>query len=167
VDQNKEKCTFKLKSIGKVVTNESEGSFYLQIEEAFRDGLKSLDQFSHALVFWWADKMDRDEYRCIITAELPYAQGVEVGVFACRSEYRPNPIALTIVPILNINETDGLVVIPWIDAFDGSPIIDLKPYIPICDRIRDIKVPDWIADWPMWVEDAGEYFAEHETDFSE
>ena len=167
MDQKKENYSLRLKPIGKVVKKESEGRFLLEIVETNRDGLKALDQFSHVLVLWWADKMDRDEYRSIVTAELPYAPGVEVGVFACRSEYRPNPIALTIVPILNINEEEGLVIIPWIDAFDGSPIIDLKPYIPICDRIRDVKVPDWIADWPMWVEDAGEYFAEHETDFGE
>jgi len=161
------KQNFQLQAIGRAVSNEKEGRFLLQIDEPFKDGLKELDQFSHALVFWWADKMDREEYRSIVTAELPYAPGVEVGVFACRSEYRPNPIAVTIVPILNINEKEGIVVIPWIDAFDGSPVIDLKPYIPICDRIRDIKVPDWIADWPMWMEDAGAYFAEHETDFGE
>jgi len=161
------KQNFQLQAIGRAVSNEKEGRFLLQIDEPYKDGLKELDQFSHALVFWWADKMDREEYRSIVTAELPYAPGVEVGVFACRSEYRPNPIAVTIVPILNINEKEGIVVIPWIDAFDGSPVIDLKPYIPICDRIRDIKVPDWIADWPMWMEDAGAYFAEHETDFGE
>jgi tRNA-Thr(GGU) m(6)t(6)A37 methyltransferase TsaA len=167
VDQKKEKCKIQLKPIGKVVSNESEGLFHLEIETAYRAGLKGLDQFSHVLVFWWADKIDREESRSIVTAELPYAPGVEVGVFACRSEYRPNPVAVTIVPILSINEQEGIVVFPWIDAFDGSPVIDLKPYIPICDRIRNIKVPDWIADWPMWMEDAGAYFAEHETDFGE
>jgi len=161
------KQNFQLQAIGRAVSNEEEGRFLLQIDEPYKDGLKELDQFSHVLVFWWADKMDREEYRSNVTAELPYARGVEVGVFACRSEYRPNPIAVTIVPILNINEKEGNVVIPWIDAFDGSPVIDLKPYIPVCDRIRDIKVPDWIADWPMWMEDAGAYFAEHETDFGE
>ncbi len=167
MDQKKEECKIQLKPIGKVVCNESEGRFLLEIDEGVRTGLKALDQFSHVLVFWWADQMDRENYRSIVTAELPYAPGVEVGVFACRSEYRPNPIALTIVPILDIDVEKGVVVIPWIDAFDGSPIIDLKPYIPICDRIRDVKVADWMSEWPMWMEDAGEYFAEHETDFGE
>ena len=167
MNQKNEKCKFQLNPIGKVVNKEGEGRFILEIEEAYRPGLKALDQFSHALVFWWADQMDRENNRSIVTIELPYAPGVEVGVFACRSEYRSNPIALTIVPILNINEKEGLVVIPWIDAFDGSPIIDLKPYIPCCDRIRDVKVADWMAEWPMWMEDAGEYFAENETDFGD
>lgn len=45
------------------------------------------------------------------------------------------------------------------------PIIDLKPYIPISDRIRDYKVAEWLADWPEWMEDAAEYFAEQATDF--
>jgi len=59
------------------------------------------------------------------------------------------------------------VLTPWIDAFNGYPIIDLKLYIPTCDRIRDVEAASWMAGWPMWMEDAAEYFAEHETDFGE
>jgi len=56
------------------------------------------------------------------------------------------------------------VVLPWIDTFDGTPVLDLKPYIPISDRIRDFKVAEWLADWPDWMEDAGEYIAQHEVE---
>jgi tRNA (Thr-GGU) A37 N-methylase len=111
--------------------------------------------------------MDTKAARSIMTTKLPYAAGVEAGVFACRSEYRPNPIAVTTMMILDVDEEKGIVVLPWIDAFDGTPLLDIKPYIPISDRIRDYKVAEWAADWPEWMEDAGEYFAEHETDFGD
>jgi tRNA (Thr-GGU) A37 N-methylase len=111
--------------------------------------------------------MDSAQFRNIMTTELPYAPGVEAGVFACRAEYRPNPIAVSLIPILQVDVEDGTVVLPWIDAYDGTPLLDLKPYIPISDRVRDFKVAEWLEDWPAWMEDAEAYFAVHETDFGE
>ena len=40
-------------------------------------------------------------------------------------------------------------------------------YMPVADRIRDVTMPDWLADWPLWMEDAGTYFEEHATDFGD
>jgi len=159
--------TYQLRPIGTVRASDDEQSYILQIDKTFRPGLKELEQFSHVLIFWWADQMDTAKYRSIMTTELPYAPGVEAGVFACRSEYRPNPIAVTLMAIITVDVENGIVVLPWIDAFDGTPILDLKPYIPISDRIRDFRVAEWLADWPAWMEDAGAYFAEHATDFGE
>ena len=158
---------YQLHPIGTVRASDQEGRYTLEIDQAYRAGLKELDQFSHALIFWWADQMDTPETRKTLTTELPYAPGVEAGVFACRSEYRPNPIAVTTMFILDIDLENGVVTLPWIDAFDGTPVIDLKPYIPISDRIRDYQVADWASDWPEWMEDAAAYFAEHPTDFGD
>jgi tRNA-Thr(GGU) m(6)t(6)A37 methyltransferase TsaA len=159
--------TYQLHPIGTVHASDEDGSYFLQIDEPYRAALKQMDQFSHVLIFWWADKMDTDQYRNIMTCELPYTPGVEAGVFACRAEYRPNPIAVTTMAVLSVDVENGIVVLPWIDAFDGTPVLDLKPYIPISDRIRDFKVAEWLADWPEWMEEAGAYFAEHEVDFGE
>jgi len=164
---NGNSSTYRLHSIGYVRASDEEQSYILQIDEAYRPALKEMEQFSHVMVFWWADKMDTKQYRNIMTTELPYAPGVEAGVFACRSEYRPNPIAVTTMMVIDVDVKNGIVVLPWIDAFDGTPIIDLKPYIPISDRIRDYSVAEWLADWPEWMEDAAEYFAEHATDFGD
>lgn len=46
---------------------------------------------------------------------------------------------------------------------DGTPIVDLKPYIPVCDRAREIKVPAWYRPWPEWIEDAGAIFSREEA----
>ena len=159
--------SYQLHPIGRVHASDEEGSYMLQIDQPYRAGLKELAQFSHVTILWWADKMDTEKYRQITTAEQPYAPGVEAGVFACRSEYRPNPIGSTLMAIIDVDVENGVVVLPWIDAFDGTPVLDLKPYIPISDRIRDYKVAEWLADWPEWMEDAAAYFAEHETDFGE
>ena len=164
---NENPTTYELRPIGYVHASDAEGSYILKIDEAYRPALKEMEQFSHVMIFWWADKMDVKDKRNIMTAELPYAPGVEAGVFACRSEYRPNPIAVTTMMIIDVDVKKGIVILPWIDAFDGTPILDLKPYMPVSDRIRDYKVAEWLTDWPEWMEDAGEYFAEHATDFGE
>jgi len=165
MDQEKREKNLSLLPIGSIVMQNEEGYCLLQIDQPFRKGLQGLENFSHVIVFWWADRMDNKDHRSIMTAELPYAEGVDVGVFACRAEYRPNPIEITTVPILAVNHEKGEVIIPWIDAFDGTPLIDMKPYIPICDRIRDVAAAPWVADWPMWMEEAAAYFSENETDF--
>lgn len=154
--------TYQLHPIGQVQIVGTE--YRLVIEPKYRPALKQLDQFSYAIVFWWADQHDNPDDRNYLVTELPYAPGVQAGVFACRAEYRPNPIAITNCFILDIDEQNGVIQVPWIDAFDGTPLLDLKPYIPLCDRIRDVKVPEWFADWPECLEDAESYFAEHDVE---
>lgn len=156
-----------LKPIGKVIAGENGEPFRILIDPAYREGLIQLDLFSHVMVFWWADKTDTPELRKIVATELPYAKGQPAGVFACRSEYRPNPIALTTTAILEVNQEKGYVLVPWLDAVDGTPVLDLKPYLPSSERIRDVRVAPWMADWPVWMEDAGEYFAQHAVDFGD
>ena len=92
----KQNKTFQINSIGVIKANEEQSDFSLIINEAIRPALKLLNNFNYVLVFWWADKMDNEKSRNILTTDLPYAKGIKAGVFACRSEYRPNPIAITI-----------------------------------------------------------------------
>jgi len=134
----------------------------IEVNEAFRPALRELDRFSHVLVFWWANRHDNEKDRARVLTDLPYAKGVEAGVFACRSEYRPNPIALTACRILQIDEKKGVLKLEYIDAFDGTPVLDLKPYIPVSDRIRDVEVAEWFSDWPERNEDAGEFFSNYD-----
>ena len=83
---NENPATYELRPIGYVHASDAEGSYVLEIDEAYRPALKEMEQFSHVMIFWWADKMDTKDKRNIMATELPYAPGVEAGVFACRSE---------------------------------------------------------------------------------
>jgi tRNA (adenine37-N6)-methyltransferase len=133
----------------------SDDGSYLEIFESFRPALRQLDQFSHVIVVWWADQHDNPEARSLLQCQPPYAENEVTGVFACRAEYRPNPVALTVCRMPDgVDEEAGIVPLEWIDAIDGTPVLDLKAYFPICDRVRDVKVPEWVADWPEWLEDA-------------
>jgi len=147
------KTKFDVFQIGDVKRSEEE--VILKIDDDFKGGLKELDQFSHVIVIWWAHKHDNEKDRKIVVTDLPYAESTRAGVFACRAEYRPNPIAITVCPITEINIDNGLVKVKGIDAMDGSPILDLKPYIPVCDRVDDFKIPNWFQGWPTCLPDEG------------
>ena len=154
---NKKK-TYRVHPIG--VVRRLENEIQLEILEPYRPGLKQLDHFSHVMVLWWADKMDTEEYRSTMKCKPPYAGEHLTGVFATRAEYRPNPVALTTCKILAVDEMNGILTIANIDAFDGTPVVDLKAYFPVCDRVQDVHIPDWLADWPDWMPDEGLGFYE-------
>ena len=127
----------------------------LEISEPFRPALRQLEKFSHVIVFWWADRHDNRDSRGIMQTEPPYSAGKITGVFACRAEYRPNPIGMTVCKLVAIDEEQGKVRVADIDAYDGTPVIDLKAYFPVCDRVKEAHIPDWLADWPEWMPEEG------------
>ena len=137
----------KISSIGTVIRSENE--IMLKLEKKYKSGLTSLEKFSHVIVVWWADGHEDEQSRQQLVTQLPYAPGQEAGVFACRAEYRPNPIAITICPIKEVDLDIGIVKIAGIDARNNSPILDLKPYIPVCDRVNNSRIPDWFKGWPL------------------
>jgi tRNA-Thr(GGU) m(6)t(6)A37 methyltransferase TsaA len=143
-----------------------DGAFRIEIASEYLPALKELDTFSHINVFWWCHLHDGESDRKNLLCKQPYKNGPsEIGVFATRSEFRPNPIALTIVSVLHIDHENGIIFIPYIDAEEGTPVIDLKPYQPSIDRVRDVSVPDWCEHWPEWYEDSAGFDWEAEFTF--
>jgi tRNA-Thr(GGU) m(6)t(6)A37 methyltransferase TsaA len=148
---NEEK-TIQLNPIG-TVQNSGE-SFAVEIAAPYRPALKQLDQFSHVIVLWWADQNDNEQSRGLLQTRPFYAEEHLTGVFACRAEYRPNPIGSTVCKMLAVDEEAGLIRLEYIDAFDGTPVVDLKAYFPVSDRVKSARIPAWLSDWPEWVEEA-------------
>jgi hypothetical protein len=60
------------------------------------------------------------------------------------------------MPITHYTQ-EGIVRVPFMDAEDGTPILDIKPYHPSVDRIREVRVPAWCATWPQWYEDSATF----------
>jgi tRNA-Thr(GGU) m(6)t(6)A37 methyltransferase TsaA len=147
------KKSIQINPIGTV--RRGEESVSLVLSKEYIPALKNLDKFSHVMVLWWADKHDNEKSRKLLDCEPPYAEGHVTGVFATRAEYRPNPVAVTTAKILDVNEEEGVVEVSNIDAFDGTPIVDLKAYFPVLDRVKDAVIPDWLQGWPEWMPDEG------------
>ncbi|HEY71049.1 MAG TPA: tRNA (N6-threonylcarbamoyladenosine(37)-N6)-methyltransferase TrmO [Anaerolineae bacterium] len=148
-----EEAVFRMVPIGTI--HRLDQGVRLEILEPYRPAMQQLEHFSHVMVLWWADRHDNEQSRSILQTEPPYAQGRVTGVFATRAEYRPNPIAMTTCKIRNVDQEQGYVDIAEIDALDGTPIVDLKAYFPVCDRVRDASIPEWLSDWPDWMPDEG------------
>lgn len=110
-------------------------------ESAFRnaDSLRGLEGFSHLWLIWQFSKAVRPNWSP--TVRPPRLGGnTRLGVFATRSPFRPNPIGLSSVKILGIESTEkyGTVIhVGGADLMDGTPILDIKPYIPYCDLHND------------------------------
>ena len=88
-----------------------------------------------------------------------------MGLFATRSPVRPNPLALTTVHVLRIDYAKGLIQIDYIDANDGTPVLDIKPYTPSLDRVETPAVPEWCSHWPKSLEESETFAWEDEFNF--
>lgn len=148
----KDKDSYKISPIGYI--RRENNKVFLDIKDEYIAGLKEIEHFSHIQVIWWFNKFDSERYRNTLLCHPPY-DAPETGVFACRSPIRPNPIALTTVKILGVDQENGLIYINNIDAHSDSPIIDLKGYFPNCDRVKDYSVPKWASDWSEWYPNEG------------
>ena len=103
-------------------------------EEKFRnpDALRGIEQFSHLWLIWEFSEARRSNWSP--TVRPPRLGGNErLGVFATRSPFRPNPIGLSCVKLEEVDTERMRLVISGADLMDGTPIFDIKPYIPYAD----------------------------------
>jgi len=133
---------FKVFPIGTV--EKKDGVTRLRIADKFAPALKGLDGFSHVVVLYWFDKNDTPAKRGILQVHpRGNRKNPLTGVFACRAPVRPNLIALSVCRVLAV---EGSVVrVDGIDAFDGTPILDLKPHIPAIECPKGVTLPAWLG----------------------
>jgi tRNA-Thr(GGU) m(6)t(6)A37 methyltransferase TsaA len=93
----------------------------------FKEGLKDLDGFSHIILIYHFDRSDG--YKLLVT---PFLDNTEHGVFATRAPKRPNPVGLSVVHLISIDECT--LTIEGVDVLDGTPLLDIKPYVPDFDN---------------------------------
>ncbi|MGB9175303.1 MAG: tRNA (N6-threonylcarbamoyladenosine(37)-N6)-methyltransferase TrmO [Methanoregula sp.] len=99
------------------------------IDEKYRPALWQIERRKHLWVLCWFDRADRTVLRAI-----PPGTSVEKGVFAIRSPDRPNPVSLCMVDLLGVN--NGVLRVRGLDAFDGTPVIDIKVYSAGIDCVQ-------------------------------
>ncbi|MBO3808645.1 MAG: tRNA (N6-threonylcarbamoyladenosine(37)-N6)-methyltransferase TrmO [Candidatus Brockarchaeota archaeon] len=114
----------------------------IRIYPEFCNGLKGIEGFSHLIVIYWLHLCDSEEERRTLLV-YPKRRTVNVltGVFACRSPTRPNPVGICVVELLKREECS--LKVRGLDAFEKSPVIDIKPYIPRIDSVEKARTPEW------------------------
>ena len=111
------------------------------MEESFAGGLKGLEDFSHAIVLFYLDQAKFDPEKHLQRRPRNREDMPLTGIFSQRAKDRPNRIGMTAVEIVSVSE-DTLTV-KGLDAVDGTPVLDIKPYYPVYDR-KEATVPEWV-----------------------
>lgn len=133
-----------------LMVNEARGVIKLDPQYAHPDTVLHLEEFSHLWIVYLFHKSQNANHpekwtNTIIPPRIDAPK--KVGVYASRSPHRPNPIGLSVVKLEKISQVDGCVEIEvsGVDILDGSPLLDIKPYIPYADSVSD-ATSGWIKN---------------------
>ncbi len=102
------------------------------LNDQYIEGLKDLDEFSHIYLFFYFNKSEKT---CLQLR--PYLSDEKYGIFATRAPHRPNKLGMSLVRLLRIE--DNILYVSDIDILDGTPLVDIKPYIRRFDSIEISK----------------------------
>ena len=126
---------------------EAMGKFYVEIKEKYQAGLKELDKFKYIYLLYYLNRRSPFSEREDLLVIPPWGSGKRVGLFASRSPHRINPLGLSVVKIMKI-EKNRVYTTP-LDAFDKTPLLDIKPYIRDLDSHPDSNY-GWLSDEKDW-----------------
>ncbi len=117
---------------------------FIDLHPDLAPALHGLSGFSHVWVFYWFHENDRPAERAILQVH-PRRNPANplTGVFATRAPVRPNLIGFSPCRIISIKK--NILEVEGLDAREGSPVLDLKPYIPGSDALPEAKVPAWVG----------------------
>ena len=107
----------------------------IELDPRWAAGLKGVESCTHIIVLYWMDKSRRD-----LVLQVPRHYGERRGTFALRSPARPNPIAMSVARLVNIEGAKLSVV--GLDCLDNTPLLDIKPYFASTD-----SVPEAVVGW--------------------
>ena len=110
---------------------------WIEIKEEYRAGLKDLDGFSHAIIIYYFHESQEVQLEA-----NPFLEDEKHGIFAIRSPHRPNHIGFSVIKIISI-DTEGKLYFTEVDVLNGTPILDIKPYVKHFDA-REDAVSGWV-----------------------
>ena len=114
------------------------------VDSNLAEALDGLDGFSHIIVLYWMHQLTPGRKLPLKVHPMGKAELPLVGRFATRSPSRPNPVGQATVRLLE--RRDNTLKVKGLDAIDGTPVIDIKPYIPGYDSADDAKAPRWTTN---------------------
>ena len=129
----------KTEAVGKEVRDKGNVS-EIVFREDLAEALDGIEDFSHFFVIFWLHEISEEERRMMKVHPRGRGDMPLLGVFATRTAYRPNAIGLTLVELLGVE--GNVVTVRGLDAFDGTPVLDIKPF-DYWDMAEDARVPEW------------------------
>jgi len=110
------------------------------VRKGLTKSLEGIEDFSHIFVVFYMHRVSEKERKALKVHPRGRMDLPLLGVFATRTASRPNPVGLTVVKLLKRKE--NILVVRGLDAFDGTPVLDLKPY-DHRDAVENTRVPEW------------------------
>jgi tRNA-Thr(GGU) m(6)t(6)A37 methyltransferase TsaA len=132
----------KTEAVGDEVKDKSRISQII-IRDELVEALDGVEDFSHVFVLFWLNQISNKQRITLKVHPRGRTDMPLLGVFATRTNLRPNPIGLTLVELLKVE--GNTLTVRGLDAFDGTPILDIKPFDP-WDNAEKARVPNW------WIE---------------
>jgi tRNA-Thr(GGU) m(6)t(6)A37 methyltransferase TsaA len=117
---------------------ESEAVCTVEVDPRWSPGVKDVETCTHLVLLYWMDKSPRS-----LVLQVPGHYGVQRGTFALRSPARPNPIAMSVVKLIGVQ--NGRLSVVGLDCLDGTPLLDIKPYFASTDCVPEATV-GWHRD---------------------
>ena len=114
----------------------------IQVRSEFAAGLGGLEGFSHALIVFLMHEARFDPKSHLLRRPRDREDMPLVGIFAQRAKHRPNPIGVTAARIIRVEA--ATLVVDGLDAIDGTPVLDIKPHVPIFDAPPSPHVAEWV-----------------------
>jgi len=120
----------------------------IEFKDEFKEGLKDLDGFSHVYLIYYFHKVNEHKLSVI-----PFNDKTDTprGVFSTRTPVHPNSIGLSVVELVDVK--DNVVTIKGVDILDGTPLIDIKPYIENFDKVEGEVKSGWMKSSAKEVEE--------------
>lgn len=112
----------------------------LILREELTETLQGIEDFSHLFIIFWMNEISSRERKTMKVHPRGRMDMPLTGVFATRTQLRPNPIGLTLVELLDAK--DHVLTVRGLDAFDGTPVLDIKPF-DSWDTAKNARVPEW------------------------
>lgn len=114
----------------------------IHLESHLASGLRGLEHFPHIIVLFLMHKSTFDPKTDLVRHPQGRSDMPEIGIFAQRAKHRPNPIGITAVELVSIKE--NVLTVRGLDAIDGTPVLDIKPYFTANDRVAKPLTPEWV-----------------------
>ena len=115
----------------------------IELDPRYAAGLAGLNEFSHVVVVFHLDRIAPfDPHKQLARNPRGMEDLAPVGVFAQRTKFRPNPIGVTAVELVAVD--DKGITVRGLDALDGTPVLDIKPYIPAFEVKDGARMPAWV-----------------------
>ncbi|MBI4523588.1 MAG: tRNA (N6-threonylcarbamoyladenosine(37)-N6)-methyltransferase TrmO [Deltaproteobacteria bacterium] len=114
----------------------------IHLKTSLATGLRGIDQFSHVVVIFFMHQSTFDLATDLVRRPRGRPDMPLVGAFAQRAKHRPNPIGVTAVRLISVQ--DNVLIVKGLDAIDGTPVLDVKPFVPAHDTPHEAVNPDWM-----------------------